>query len=732
MFFLAEFQEAGVFKDMIRTLLASICDIIYRLIIVFYQLFMAIGDATILTSADIQKIFNRIGLILGIIMMFRLIFSFVQYLLDPDKITDKETGVAGLIRKVIIVILALGLVNWVFEKAFELQSSILEENVIGKVILGVGSSKDIDMKEFGTMFSYTLYSNFYYQNPEMDTGAQEGADTIGCGSDYFDTELKNYVATYNDFEAVHKCINEEGRSNGNLFGHKIYYTTYHGLEALVVGGFVLWVLIMYTITLGVRVIKLAFLRVIAPIPILSYLSPKKSTTFSNWLRQCIMTYLDLFIRIAIIYFAMLLIDIIFSRGAILGATTSFAVDGSDKMLFIGLDKWFNIILVLGILLFAKKMPEIIGDLFPGFGGKGGLDFGIGLKSRTDFVGSKQVGNVIKRTPGALIGAGVSSFQSGMARANINRIQGKSAGGQFLGSLGGVVTGFGRGFYNGGKTGGFFKAGRAAMAKTKEADDKYDELRATGGTVMGGFRSKMQDVFQGRTTAQEYERKISVYDMIGKAEDSVKSIADNTKRVKTAQGWHDTVKANGGIMTEELARNIMEAGGILDTKVRNKITDRWRDEGMTDAQISAMSESQFIMKATQDDLYDETKSRRKEVVELALAGRNVKNQTKYDEVFSDAENKSYASQINITVNDTMATAKAQGIPMIMATDEYDDDGNIVYKEVENIKDLDTLSDVAVKARDEARAIKRAGGPYERTKGEDEYAGVKEKKYINRDN
>lgn len=477
MFFLAEFQEAGVFKDMIRTLLASICDIVYRLIIVFYQLFMAIGDATILTSADIQKIFNRIGLILGIIMMFRLIFSFVQYLLDPDKITDKETGVGGLIKKVLVVILALGLVNWVFEKAFELQSNILEENVIGKVILGVGSSKDIDMKEFGTMFSYTLYSNFYYQNPEMSEDALKDANTKGCGSDYFDKELKNYVATFNDFEAVHKCINEEGTSNGNLFGNKIYYATYHGLEALVVGGFVLWVLIMYTITLGVRVVKLAFLRVIAPIPILSYLSPKKSSTFNNWLKQCVMTYLDLFIRIAIIYFAMLLIDIIFSRGALIGATTNFAVDGNDSMLFIGLDKWFNLILVLGVLLFAKKMPEIIGDLFPGFGGKGGLDFGIGLKSRTDFAGK----GLVKRTAGAAIGApviGALGFAQGMKRKTINadgELVQAHGGKRLINTLTGSLTGVGRGLrygMHGGKVLDNVKKGFRTQVGASASTNKY--------------------------------------------------------------------------------------------------------------------------------------------------------------------------------------------------------------------------------------------------------------------
>ena len=189
-----------------------------------------------------------------------------------------------------------------------------------------------------------------------------------------------------------------------MYGNKVYYATFHGLEALLVGGFVLWVLLMYTITLAVRVVKLAFLRIIAPVPILSYLSPKKSSGFSNWLKQCITTYLDLFIRIAIIYFAMLLINIIFSRGAMVG--TSFPVNNSDTIMTVGLDKWFNILLVLGVLLFAKKLPEILGEIFPIMSGKGGLDFGLGLKSRTDFAGK----GLVKRTAGAALGMGLIGAQ----------------------------------------------------------------------------------------------------------------------------------------------------------------------------------------------------------------------------------------------------------------------------------------------------------------------------------
>ena len=580
MYFLAEFQEASIFKDMIRTLLASLCDIVYRGIILFYQLFMAIGDATILNSVDIQKIFNRIGLILGIIMMFRLIFSFVQYILDPDKITDKETGVGGLIKKVIVVILALGLVNWVFEEAIKLQGIILEENVIGKIVLGVGSDEEIDMKEFGTMLSYTLFSNFYYQNPEMNEDALKDANSKGCGPDYFNPEngeFKRYISTFYDFEAVHKCVNEEGTAKANLFGNKIYYATFHGLEALIVGGFVLWILIMYTISLGVRVVKLAFLRIVSPVPILSYLSPKKSNSFSNWIKQCVMTYLDLFIRIAIIYFAMLLISIIFTRGATVG--TSFAVDDSDQLLFIGLDKWFNIILVLGVLLFAKKIPDLLADLFPGMGGKGGLDLGFGLKSRTDFAGK----GLVTRTAGAAIGAGaigaLGLLQGANRRINpfttdangnmLEKTKGQKVGERVRNTFSGFGMGVARGAWNGAHGGKISDNIKKGFNKQVASSMEANTFSARGGeNYTSRFAYGLARQF-GLPTA---------FEMMSEELDRNKKMAELGKQTSSQLGSNaDSMESSTNRFKDKLASN--------DTNVKTPV-----DSGKMQAAIQYLSDA----------------------------------------------------------------------------------------------------------------------------------------------
>lgn len=471
MLFLAGAEESSVMISLIRTILMDLCNVVYKLIIVMYDLFMAIGSATLLNSEQIQIIYNRVGLILGIVMIFRLMFSFIQYMIDPDKISDKEGGVGSLIKKVIVVILALGLTDWVFIKAFEIQETILEENTIGKIVVGTPDSGD-DIKNFGRLFSYNLFIYFYHLSPEIEESSLSTIDNQGCGETYFNEELPYYVYNYGDFEYAHKCLNKDGKVSDDslLAGNKVYYASFDGLEALLIGGVVLWVLLMYTITLAVRVVKLAFLRIIAPIPILSYIAPKKETAFQKWIKQCVTTYLDLFIRLAIIYFCMLLISIIFASDDVaINASTYLSPSSS-------LYKWFNIILILGILIFAKKIPEILGEIFPSLGGKGGLDFGFGLKSRTDFLGK----GALKRATGAAIGAGAIGALGGLQGAFRRE---KNADGELVkpnmkkkaaNILAGAATGMGRGIYHGmhgGKIGAnvgkAFRGQAAASASTNK-------------------------------------------------------------------------------------------------------------------------------------------------------------------------------------------------------------------------------------------------------------------------
>ena len=93
--------------------------------------------------------------------------------------------------------------------------------------------------------------------------------------------------------------------------------------------------------------KLGFLQLISPIPIISYIDPSSSKNgmFSKWLKEVGKTYADLFIRLGAVYFAITLIAALMQNSDL--GTTNFLA---------------RVFIILGILIFANQIPKLIGDL----------------------------------------------------------------------------------------------------------------------------------------------------------------------------------------------------------------------------------------------------------------------------------------------------------------------------------------------------------------------------------
>lgn len=119
---------------------------------------------------------------------------------------------------------------------------------------------------------------------------------------------------------------------------------YNFILATLVGLIVTFLLIVICVNIAIRSVKLAFLQVISPIPIVSYVDVKDSKLFSGWLKETITTYLQLFIRLAVVFFSILLFK------ALLGS-------------FSGNEIMVNVFLIIGILLFTLQMPQLLCTLF---------------------------------------------------------------------------------------------------------------------------------------------------------------------------------------------------------------------------------------------------------------------------------------------------------------------------------------------------------------------------------
>lgn len=157
------------------------------------------------------------------------------------------------------------------------------------------------------------------------------------------------------------------------------------------------------ISIAIRSIKLAVLRLIAPIPIISYIDPKSSENgmFANWVKILSSTYLDLFMRLIVIYFVIYIVTAIVDGNLNLGFE-----NGAGGIIA-------TIFVIVGLFKFLDEAPKFIGEAL----GIKGLSSGI-------------LSGVLGGTSALLGGAGIKgALAAGMSTAqatNAAAAQGKAA------------------------------------------------------------------------------------------------------------------------------------------------------------------------------------------------------------------------------------------------------------------------------------------------------------------
>lgn len=399
-----------------RTLMFILCDGVYRLIYLTFYIFEKLGSARIIE--DTQGIVNRISLIIGLFMVFRVTFAFVQYIVDPDAMLDKKKGAANIIKKIIISIVLLGSTSTLFNLAFKAQDLIIDNQIIGKIIFNSSSSNGYDSDSlystpensstFGGRLSAEVFSAFYRLNPEASPKDSNQEDcktwlTNDDGNSGY-SKLKEKIAQNKGALYGYKnspaaiCLNEQDSSDEYIVDFDA-----GGILALAFGIAVLYTIFIFTIQVGVRVIQLAYLQIIAPIPIIMYITPKGDEQLKKWGQQCSTTFLDFFMRCTIIYFAILVIQNIWETGFI-GKLLSAGTESSNgwETMYVG------VIMIIAVLTFAKKVPNLIKEIFPSLGGAAGFDYGLSFK--------KQVVEPLKAGYNSPLGWGLKLGKAGAVAA----------------------------------------------------------------------------------------------------------------------------------------------------------------------------------------------------------------------------------------------------------------------------------------------------------------------------
>lgn len=500
-------------EDILRYIVVWIDKIIYPFIGVVYNLLLDIAETNVFTDEVIDVFASKVYALLGIFMLFKVSFSILTYIVNPDSFADKNKGFSKLISNVLITLALLLFTPWIFTQAMDIQRIILRDNIIGKIFSTSGNST-ATISNSGQLMAYETFKAFYYLDVDNYPGCKgldiglDPTNASTCQSEAFNNsdEYSNHVDTL-QFAENAKNVNiyldfdlAVARDQSDK-----YTMSYLPVISSLAGIAIVLLLIVFCFDIAVRSIKLGFLRMIAPVPIISRIDPKKGTeVFNKWAKLCLNTYLDLFIRLIAIYFA------VFVIGQLTELRIVDAVTGLEK----DVSPFLFVFIVLGALLFAKQLPKLIEDLT-----------GIKMDGKFTLNPLKKLGEV--PLAGAAVG-GVIGAASGMAgAAMVNKQLGNSPWKAIRGSLAGGARGAFGGFKGGMKydgKGSLLRIGREAGQKSAQQTYKN-----AGTNFTGRMASSFQQSVGLDTEFDRMEKELKTYEQYAGFKKMLKDQADFDSR-----------------------------------------------------------------------------------------------------------------------------------------------------------------------------------------------------------
>lgn len=357
------------FLKLIRQFFFSIDKIVFDFVASIYDLLLAIARTSILSQADIKDFSDRIYKLLAVFMIFKVTFSLIMYVVNPDDFSDKTKGVGKLGTNIAITLGLLILTPYIFSYAYQAQSYIIESNTLAALVMGDNSANVSFMNTAGESMAFTTLSAFFTPDTSilsecvtlMD-GDTVNPDCSGLSADLEENLNPNTMMNYAEKDLVIDYVKGiENQNVGLMFRQDLALTTanegflmnYKFIFSTVTGVVLILMLITFCMDIAVRSIKLAFLQLIAPIPIISYVDPKsgKDGMFKKWYQMCFKTFTSLFVRLLGLYFAVYIIS------KISNSKLTDMIDGSTQT-----NLFLKIFIIIGALMFAKQFPKILEGL----------------------------------------------------------------------------------------------------------------------------------------------------------------------------------------------------------------------------------------------------------------------------------------------------------------------------------------------------------------------------------
>lgn len=333
---------------------------VYTLAQMSYNVFRLLASGQIFDQDVFRAFAERVYLIVGVVMVFVLAFNILTYIVDPDKISDKKSGATATIKNIIITLFILMIIPTAFVKLYQLQDEILNSQVIENLILGgydngntgTGTSSTDTIDQGVNNMVANAFSAFFHPTGFSPLKCNSTENSGESGDNETVDDDKNTYQPYCNAYASLKQNGDLNEAYGDYVTSNDY--TYNILISTAAGIVLVFFLLSFALDLAVRVAKLAVLQLIAPVPVLLELVPGKQGTRGRWIKEVLSTWGEVFIKLAVVYFAVLVISLIPNAVANI-LTRATGVTGIVDIMCV-------VLLIFGILKFAKEAPKLICDI----------------------------------------------------------------------------------------------------------------------------------------------------------------------------------------------------------------------------------------------------------------------------------------------------------------------------------------------------------------------------------
>lgn len=395
-------------NNILRKLCAWICVPIYNLIPSIYKIFYNIASARFFDPENtdiVQKLSQNLYVLISVIMLFGFSITILSAIVNPDLISDNKKGVPAMFKRAIIGLALIVIVPFGFDEMYKIQNSVMSNSLVEKIIVGADFScdktknPDCEVGQGGGQVIAGILINSVLRPAE---------DKVMISAD-LQKEYTNMVKSdITNITTIAGEINVKRSDGGSTPEDEDYGFHFDSLIAIIAGIGVDYILLIFAIDMAVRMFKLAFLEITAPISIVSYVAVGDKI-FMSWLKEVGKTFADVFIKIASIAFYLFLVS---------NLSTFFAPFKDESWGYI-----LKAFLIVGMLIFVKQIPNMISAIFGiemksqgGIGGRLGQMAMVGDQAKKAWQGIKNV-------------AGLGAAAAGLGLATVaNPLLGAAVGG----------------------------------------------------------------------------------------------------------------------------------------------------------------------------------------------------------------------------------------------------------------------------------------------------------------